>query len=492
MSDNESDDESPPVTGGTVESALTRIYPCKYKCGFSGSPQQLAAHYRKEHKVPPVTGRPSSQEQVRTQEGGISAVDTGLGEPELEPRQLVAQYGRDGLNQIKKERLNKVLALAPGVGVKSIPYILHRWDVNARLRDDPMALYNMLHQEGGLRPNTAYSVTADVFSVEEEFADLLRERGERPIFFGDRMGGGLPQGGGFGGGTSFGGGQPSGYGWPNAQPTGFGSPFMTRDEFYRMERDREERSRIDALNERINKVSQDVNASISKIVESFEKKIESLPDRLLPQAQYQEVTEYLDEEGNPTTPEKAKSVVTRKVPVAAGESSEVRLLREEVKGLQKSLQNTAIDQLKNELNQIRASISTRPQESPEVTSLKNELADAKKMVTDLGNEMKAKERQDLLDKIGSLENRIANLSPGEWKSDEMKLISTGISQLNQTIRDVAAQKPIREIAREILPSGTQTPPPAGGTAGETERGGVIEALRGHGLVTRITQRIRGQ
>jgi len=28
--------------------------------------------------------------------------------------------------------------MAPGVSKKSVPWILHKWDVNARLRDDPM------------------------------------------------------------------------------------------------------------------------------------------------------------------------------------------------------------------------------------------------------------------------------------------------------------------------------------------------------------------
>ncbi len=104
-------------------------------------------------------------------------------EKELDPRQLVAQFGRDGLNQIKRERLKRVLDLAPGIGGKVIPFILHKWDVNARVRDDPMALYNMLHMEGGLKPNIAQSLTVDVFSVEEEFADLLYQRGEAPIFY---------------------------------------------------------------------------------------------------------------------------------------------------------------------------------------------------------------------------------------------------------------------------------------------------------------------
>ena len=53
-----------------------------------------------------------------------------------ETRQIVAQFGREGLNKIKRERLRSVLDMAPGVSKKSVPWILHKWDVNARLRDE--------------------------------------------------------------------------------------------------------------------------------------------------------------------------------------------------------------------------------------------------------------------------------------------------------------------------------------------------------------------
>ena len=51
-----------------------------------------------------------------------SVKEKPMGEPpkeekELEPRQLVAQFGRDGLNQIKRERQKSVLGRASGFDV---------------------------------------------------------------------------------------------------------------------------------------------------------------------------------------------------------------------------------------------------------------------------------------------------------------------------------------------------------------------------------------
>lgn len=50
----------------------------------------------------------------------------------------MAQFGREGLNKIKRERLRSVLDMASGVSKKSVPWILHKWDVNTHLKDDPM------------------------------------------------------------------------------------------------------------------------------------------------------------------------------------------------------------------------------------------------------------------------------------------------------------------------------------------------------------------
>jgi hypothetical protein len=60
--------------------------------------------------------------------------------------------------------------------------ILHKWDINPRVQDDPNAFYEMLHNDAGLKPNIAISIAKDVFSLEEQYADILEDKGEKPIF----------------------------------------------------------------------------------------------------------------------------------------------------------------------------------------------------------------------------------------------------------------------------------------------------------------------
>jgi hypothetical protein len=101
---------------------------------------------------------------------------------EPDARQLVAQYGREGLNKLKRGFLKKTMALAPGMADKTAEWILHKWNINPRVQDDPNAFYEMLHNDAGLKPNLAISIAKDVFSLEEQYADILEDQGLKPIF----------------------------------------------------------------------------------------------------------------------------------------------------------------------------------------------------------------------------------------------------------------------------------------------------------------------
>ena len=101
---------------------------------------------------------------------------------EVETRQYIAQFGREGLNKIKRGFLKKTLAIAPGMSDKTAEWILHKWDINPRIQDDPNTFYEMLHNDAGLKPNIAISLAKDVFSLEEQYADILEDQGLKPIF----------------------------------------------------------------------------------------------------------------------------------------------------------------------------------------------------------------------------------------------------------------------------------------------------------------------
>jgi len=432
-----------------------KTYICKY-CGESFNELwQLGNHVKYECEA----AREAKEKEKKAEK------EVGEGPPGVlegpEARQLVAQFGRDGLNQVKKERLKEVLELAPGVGKKVVPWILRKWDLNARLRDDPQEFYRVLHDECGLKPNIAFSIVRDVWTAEEEFADLLYQRGEQPIFFRSGYGYGQPM---------FWPGQPQ----QAFTPQTFRPPGMmyTREDIERLRSDWAKEERLRKLEEQIANLYKDLPKMIREAVPQ--------PEGL----QYEEVREPIDAEGNICHPDEAVSVRVRRIPITSRESVEVKELRGELKSLRETIQKRDIDQLRSEIREIK---HRKPEESEEVKALRMQLNESRKAIEDLKGTIEAKDRQALADKLSSLENRLNTLATvgGEWKTDEMKVLASSIHELADIIK---GRRPI-DAAKEILapPSVTFTRPPPE-MADESTRGRVIEELSKHGLVTRIIER----
>lgn len=74
-------DETFPETGDET-SPLRRVYPCRYGCGFSGSPQELSAHYRRDHKEDrETTGREEGPPEAPTpRRRPVSPIEDLIGE----------------------------------------------------------------------------------------------------------------------------------------------------------------------------------------------------------------------------------------------------------------------------------------------------------------------------------------------------------------------------------------------------------------------------
>jgi hypothetical protein len=79
---------------------FTAVYPCKYGCGFQGTPQQLSAHYRREH-------RQDSGESLG--EGGLPPTPkTGAKDPYVETlEQENARLKRELENALLQHRLSR-------------------------------------------------------------------------------------------------------------------------------------------------------------------------------------------------------------------------------------------------------------------------------------------------------------------------------------------------------------------------------------------------
>jgi hypothetical protein len=101
-------------------------------------------------------------------------------------------------------------------------------------------------------------------------------------------------------------------------------------------RDEEEKQRrtdeIKAIRGENKENYETINKNLGAILERFERQIEDLKSTQV-SGQYEEVREYIDDDGKICDPKEAVSVRVRRVPTAPKESTEVKEFREEIKGL---------------------------------------------------------------------------------------------------------------------------------------------------------------
>jgi uncharacterized C2H2 Zn-finger protein len=115
-------------------------------------------------------------EEEKTEEPAREAAET----PE-DIRAIIALEGREGLNRLKRRRLEEVLSRHPRITPKVRDYILFVWDTNEAVRDDANVLYGVL-RDSGVEPAVAKSITDSVFSLEWKYAGILWEHGIEPRY----------------------------------------------------------------------------------------------------------------------------------------------------------------------------------------------------------------------------------------------------------------------------------------------------------------------
>ena len=412
-----------------------------------------------------------------------------LSEPDA--RQLVAQFGREGLNKLKRGFLKKTLALAPGMTGKTAEWILHKWDINPRVQDDPNVFYEMLHNDAGLKPNIAISFAKDVFSLEEQYADILEGAGEKPIFIsGSPRVSGSPTGepilyrrdqysqstGPF---------EVSGRGGRREPDSG---GFLSKEEYLRLEREKEDRRRVEQAEEkrqqREDKFREDITNTLSSFKEELEKK-----QKPSEESSVEEIP--LDAEGKPTTPDKAASV--KKVYRGSG-----GLPREDPL-------DTMI-----KMEELRQKMTPKEKgEDPEIRDLKTQIRDneqkrqdaekaSQKQIEDLKDKQAADKEARFKEQMDRMESKMEG-NRTEALAAIDRAGSAGINSMEagvgQAIREGARKAPVELITKSIerilttappinapetAPPVSQTPPGASS---------VIAALREKGLVTTVRERV---
>jgi len=104
----------------------------------------------------------------------------------MQPREIVAFYGPDGLDMLKRQRLSEFLSIAPGVGEKIAQWVLKQWDADPSIRRSANNLFNVLGSSG-VRQEMAYRIANMLYAMDEEYKDILN----RPVQI--MQGGGGPQ-----------------------------------------------------------------------------------------------------------------------------------------------------------------------------------------------------------------------------------------------------------------------------------------------------------
>ncbi|MEM2941459.1 MAG: hypothetical protein QW304_07925 [Thermoproteota archaeon] len=97
-------------------------------------------------------------------------------------RSVIAIEGREGLNRLKRERLEEVLARHPRVSTKMAEYILFLWDTNENIKEDPNNLWSAL-RDAGVEPAVIRSIVDSVWSIELKYAPILQEHGIEPRYY---------------------------------------------------------------------------------------------------------------------------------------------------------------------------------------------------------------------------------------------------------------------------------------------------------------------
>lgn len=159
-----------------------KAFTCR-RCGKQILFREYMKHIKEEHPDEFEEYRKKVSEGRRKAWEKSKVVIEEKPQEEMPPEQVVALMGREGLDNLKFKRLIEFLKTAPKVTPSQIKWIETRWKTFSRIREDPSELFRVLKDEAGINDKLAAAIVQSVFSLEEEYADILSSRGE-PVFIG--------------------------------------------------------------------------------------------------------------------------------------------------------------------------------------------------------------------------------------------------------------------------------------------------------------------
>jgi len=184
--EEEESEEKSEVTGERFEIVeKPRLITCRV-CGEKIELKNYMTHLKENHPEEFESHRRKVGEGIRKswtdrKEKTEEVIRKARKVEEMPPEQLVALFGREGLDELKLRRLIDMLDIAPNVTSSQKRWIEQRWKTYERMRNDPQELFRVLKDEAGIKDKIASAIVQAVFSLESEYADILARKGE-PVF----------------------------------------------------------------------------------------------------------------------------------------------------------------------------------------------------------------------------------------------------------------------------------------------------------------------
>lgn len=278
------------------------------------------------------------------------------------------------------------------------------------------------------------------------------------------------------------------------QQPGLGQPYLTRDEFLAAEEKRRRdddmktlRDESKATRDRLEKIDRDFAGALETLGETLEEKLSRRIEDVRG-GQFEEVTEFIDAKGNLCKPEEAASTRVRRVPVAAAVAAKGESAIDVLVKLREA--DLIPGSSKVTLEDVRRVVKEEGPKTPTETITKEDLTKAtedaaRKAREEAEKEAERREAEERRHRE-TLEAIRQSRPPPSGVTTPEGVIATAITEAGR-------KEPVRIIvegAKDILGPGSGAAPPPGGTAGEAARGGVLQELRRHGLVARVSERVR--
>lgn len=248
------------------------------------------------------------------------------------------------------------------------------------------------------------------------------------------------------------------------------SRFLTYDEYLQIEKDKQERERTVKLEDRIEKMGENV----ATMLDTFKKDIEGKLQAQAPTADVEVEEVPIDKDGNICDPDNMVS------------------LRRITRPLGRRKEGSVVDDALKIVNTIRQQQPAKPEDSPTVVAMQKDFESTKASLKEISENLKETQKKLEEEKEKRAEERAKHLEDaikelkGDLKSQQAATLEGGIGA---AITQIASKEPMKTVERIFSTPGVPQATPEELTQ-PTEP--LAQELGKKGLVTIVRERVRGR